>query len=143
MNAHQKAIPCMEYSPKPMNSSSYSSPVSVASLCHPTAAPITTPTTNPTAPPIKTPAPTPGRAISKRDVDDFRDHLRRERGQAVATINRALVTVRRFFVWLVEQGHIVSNPAKKVKELRRQSRLSRLGRTALRIIFVKFCKGDL
>ena len=57
--------------------------------------------------------------VTTRDVADFRDHLRREQGQAVATINRALVTVRRFFAWLVEQGHSASNPAKKIKELKR------------------------
>jgi integrase/recombinase XerC len=45
--------------------------------------------------------------------------LRREKGQAVATVNRALVTVRRFFAWLTEQGHIPANPARQVKELRR------------------------
>ena len=32
--------------------------------------------------------------VTTRDVADFRDHLRREQGQAVATINRALVTLR-------------------------------------------------
>lgn len=58
--------------------------------------------------------------VTTRDVADFRDHLRREQGQAVATVNRALVTVRRFFAWLVEQGELPSNPANKVKELRRQ-----------------------
>lgn len=58
--------------------------------------------------------------VTARDVTDFRDHLRREQGQAVATVNRALVTVRRFFAWLIEQGELSSNPAKKVKELRRQ-----------------------
>jgi site-specific recombinase XerD len=42
------------------------------------------------------------------------------KGQAVATVNRALVTLRRFFGWLVEQAHMSSNPAKPVKELRRQ-----------------------
>jgi site-specific recombinase XerD len=57
--------------------------------------------------------------VTTRDVADFRDHLRREQSQAVATVNRALVTVRRFFSWLTEQGHIASNPAKKVKELKR------------------------
>ncbi len=57
--------------------------------------------------------------VTIRDVAYFRDHLRREQGQAVATINRALVTVRRFFAWLTEQGHVASNPAKKVKELKR------------------------
>jgi integrase/recombinase XerC len=38
----------------------------------------------------------------------------------VATVNRTLVMVRRFFGWLVEQGKITANPAKPVKELRRQ-----------------------
>jgi len=59
------------------------------------------------------------RRVTTRDVTDFRDDLRRNKGQAVATVNRCLVTVRRFFAWLVEQGHITSNPAKAVKELRR------------------------
>jgi site-specific recombinase XerD len=59
--------------------------------------------------------------VTTRDVADFRDHLRREQSQAVATVNRALVTVRRFFGWLAEQGHVATNPAKKVKELRRQA----------------------
>jgi site-specific recombinase XerD len=57
--------------------------------------------------------------VTTRDVSDFRDHLRREQGQAVSTVNRALVTVRRFFTWLADQGHVASNPAKKVKELRK------------------------
>lgn len=58
--------------------------------------------------------------VTTRDVADFRDHLRRGQGQAVATVNRALVTVRGFFGWLAENGHVPANPAKKVKELRRQ-----------------------
>jgi len=58
--------------------------------------------------------------VTTRDVSDFRDHLRRDQQQAVSTVNRALVTVRRFFNWLVEEGHLTSNPAMKVKELRRQ-----------------------
>ncbi len=57
--------------------------------------------------------------VTTRDVSDFRDDLRRNHGQAVATVNRALVTVRRFFNWLVEHEHLVKNPASKVKELRR------------------------
>ena len=52
---------------------------------------------------------------------DFRDHLRRGDGQAVATINRALVAVRRLFDYLVRQGHVTANPAIAVKELRRQT----------------------
>jgi integrase/recombinase XerC len=57
--------------------------------------------------------------VTCRDVSDFRDDLRRNQGPAVASVNRALVTLRRFFTWLVEQGHVPSNPAKAVKELRR------------------------
>lgn len=57
--------------------------------------------------------------VTTRDVADFRDDLRRSHGQAVATVNRALVTIRRYFSWLVEQGHVAANPAKKVKELRK------------------------
>jgi site-specific recombinase XerD len=58
--------------------------------------------------------------VTVRDVTDFRSHLHREKRQAVASVNRALVTIRRFFDWLVCQGHVDSNPAKAVKELRRQ-----------------------
>jgi integrase/recombinase XerC len=58
--------------------------------------------------------------VTVRDVTDFRDQLRQDKGQAVATINRALVMLRRYLGWLVEQGIIKVNPAKKVKELRRQ-----------------------
>jgi len=57
--------------------------------------------------------------VTIRDITDFRDDLRRNQSQAVSTVNRCLVTVRRLFAWLVEQGHISANPAKKVKELRR------------------------
>ena len=44
--------------------------------------------------------------VTTRDVTDFRDYLRRAKGQAVATVNRALVSVRRFFGWLADQGHV-------------------------------------
>ena len=59
--------------------------------------------------------------VTVRDVTDFREHLRRERGQAVATVNRCLVTLRGWFAWLTEEGHIRANPAAPVKELRRQA----------------------
>ena len=54
-----------------------------------------------------------------RDIADFKNHLRRDRGQAVATVNRCLVTLRRYFGWLIEHGHVVANPVKAVKELKR------------------------
>jgi integrase/recombinase XerC len=60
------------------------------------------------------------RRVTVRDVTDFREHLRRKEEQAVATVNRCLITLRRFFGWLVDQKHLEANPAKPVKELRRQ-----------------------
>ena len=59
--------------------------------------------------------------VTTRDITDFRNYLRRDQNQAVATVNRNLVTLRRFFGWLVEHGHIAANPAKPVKELRKTS----------------------
>ncbi|MBA2116701.1 tyrosine-type recombinase/integrase [Bremerella alba] len=56
--------------------------------------------------------------VTTRDVADFRDHLRRVQHQSVATVNRALVSVRRFFSWLYHKQHIKKNPANTVKELR-------------------------
>jgi len=57
--------------------------------------------------------------VTVRDITDFKDHLRRKKNQAVATVNRCLVTIRRWLGWLTDQGHVASNPAKKVKELKR------------------------
>lgn len=59
--------------------------------------------------------------VTTRDIAECRDHLRRENGHAVATVNRLLVTIRRFFSWLAEEGHVPANPAKRIKELRRQA----------------------
>jgi len=58
--------------------------------------------------------------VTTRDVSDFKNWLRRGQEQAVATVNRALVTLRRYFGWLVDQGHVPANPVKPVKELKRQ-----------------------
>src|ERR1700733_6698320 len=38
--------------------------------------------------------------VTTRDITDFRDHLRRLDRQAVATVNRCLVTSRRWFDWM-------------------------------------------
>ncbi len=59
--------------------------------------------------------------VTVRDVTDFREHLRREKGQAVATVNRCLVSVRRFLGWATEQGRLPANPATKAKQLRKQA----------------------
>lgn len=58
--------------------------------------------------------------VTTRDVTDFKDRLRREQQQAVATVNRTVVTLRRYFGWLSDQGVVASNVAKPVKELHRQ-----------------------
>jgi site-specific recombinase XerD len=58
--------------------------------------------------------------VTVRDLTDFRDAMRRDQQRSVATVNRSLVTMRRFFAWLAEQGHVHANPGKAVKELRRQ-----------------------
>lgn len=58
--------------------------------------------------------------VTTRDVVDFKNYLRNDKGQAVATVNRNLVTLRRFFGWLLEAGTVKLNPAKPVKELKRQ-----------------------
>lgn len=58
--------------------------------------------------------------VTVRDVTDFREHLRRERGQAVTTVNRCLVSVRRYLGWATEQGYVPANPATKAKQLRKQ-----------------------
>ena len=58
--------------------------------------------------------------VTTRDVTDFRGHIRQNLVQAVSSVNRCLVTLRRFFGWLAEKGHVAVNPAKPVKELRRQ-----------------------
>jgi site-specific recombinase XerD len=58
--------------------------------------------------------------VTTRDVVDFRNWLHREKKQAVASINRALVLIRRFLDWCVREHVVPSNPAKQVKELRRQ-----------------------
>ncbi len=74
--------------------------------------------------------------VTTGDVSGFRDHLRRDRGRAVSTVNRALVTIRRFFSWLVEEGHLATNPARKVRELRRQQLAPKgLDRSQVRRLF--------
>jgi site-specific recombinase XerD len=57
--------------------------------------------------------------VTVRDVADFRETLRRERSQAVTTVNRALVSLRRYFAWLMAEGVVLVNPGAAVKELRR------------------------
>jgi integrase/recombinase XerC len=57
--------------------------------------------------------------VTVRDVADFREHCHRVRRQAVATVNRSLVSLRRFLGHLVQSGSISNNPADAVKEIKR------------------------
>lgn len=59
------------------------------------------------------------RRVTTRDVADFREHLSRVRRQAVATTNRALVSIRRVLGHLVTAGCLPANPAAVVKEIKR------------------------
>ena len=83
--------------------------------------------------------------VMLRDVTDFRNYLHRDRRQAVASVNRALVSIRRFFKWLFEQGIVSSNPAGKVKELRRQQLAPKgLDRTDVRRLLREIeLRGDI
>jgi integrase/recombinase XerC len=51
--------------------------------------------------------------VTVRDVTDFRDFLRRKKGQAVASVNRCAGSPAQ-----AEQGHLPANPARQVKQLR-------------------------
>lgn len=57
--------------------------------------------------------------VTPRDIADFRRHLRENKRQAVNTVNRCLVTLRRYFGFLAETGVTESNPCSGIKELRR------------------------
>ena len=58
--------------------------------------------------------------ITTMDMTSFKRHMREEKQQAVSTVNRAIVSIRRYLEWLVEQGRLEANPVKVVKELRKQ-----------------------
>jgi site-specific recombinase XerD len=58
--------------------------------------------------------------ITTMDISSFKRCLREERQQAVSTVNRAIVSIRRYLEWLVGQGRLGTNPGKVVKELKRQ-----------------------
>jgi integrase/recombinase XerC len=57
--------------------------------------------------------------VTVQDLADFRDHLAHVRHQAVATVNRGLVSIRGFLGHLVQSGSLPGNPGQAVKELKR------------------------
>lgn len=58
--------------------------------------------------------------ITTADITGFKDFLWKQEKKSISTVNRSLVSLRRLFSWLVEEGLLAANPCKKVKELRRQ-----------------------
>ena len=58
--------------------------------------------------------------VTTADIADFKEHLWRQQKKSISTVNRALVSLRRWFSYLVDEGLLAANPCKKVKELRRQ-----------------------
>ncbi len=71
--------------------------------------------------------------ITVADITSFKRYLREEKHQAVSTVNRAIVSIRRYLEWLVGQGRLDANPGKVVKELRRQQLVPKgLGRSQVR-----------
>jgi site-specific recombinase XerD len=83
--------------------------------------------------------------ITVRDIVDFRNHLHREKRLAVSSVNRCLVLIRRFLDHLVQKGYLQSNPARQVKELRRQQLAPKgLPRDAVRRLLREVeLRGDL
>jgi len=58
--------------------------------------------------------------VTVRDVADFREYLKSEKRQAVSTINRNLASIRKYFKYLTEVGHIEVNPTLGIKVLKKQ-----------------------
>lgn len=55
--------------------------------------------------------------VTTSDIAAYKRHLRDERGLAIASVNRCLAMIRKFFGWLLDQGEIGSSPVTGVKEL--------------------------
>lgn len=58
--------------------------------------------------------------VTTADITGFKDYLWKQQKKSISTVNRALVSLRRLFSYLVGEGLLAANPCKKVKELRRQ-----------------------
>jgi integrase/recombinase XerC len=55
--------------------------------------------------------------VQERDLRDWQHHRQVEDGAAATTINRAVVTLRAFFSWAHQAGHIRHNPAAQLQRL--------------------------
>ncbi|KEO80908.1 tyrosine-type recombinase/integrase [Tumebacillus flagellatus] len=59
-------------------------------------------------------------AVTTITIQDYRSYLMNTLEQKPATINKALATLKTFFGWAVEVGHIAADPASKVRMRRVQ-----------------------
>jgi integrase/recombinase XerD len=53
--------------------------------------------------------------IATPTLTRYRDYLQQDRSLKPASVNRALISLKRYCAWALETGHIVHNPAKRVK----------------------------
>jgi integrase/recombinase XerD len=58
--------------------------------------------------------------MTTADITGFKDYLWKQRGKSISTVNRVLVSLRRWCSWLVEEELLGANPCRKVKEIKRQ-----------------------
>jgi len=83
--------------------------------------------------------------ISTSDIAGFRNHQRDVRRLSVSSVNRALVSLRRFLGYLTSVGKLPANPAKGVKEIKRAPSVPK-GLTAAevrRVLRETELRGDL
>ncbi|MGE5371934.1 MAG: tyrosine-type recombinase/integrase [Solirubrobacterales bacterium] len=59
--------------------------------------------------------------VTQMDIKDFKQYMAATLGRKPATINKALVTLKGFFEWAMENGFTPSNPARKVKLVEKQA----------------------
>ncbi|HBV97357.1 MAG: integrase [Peptococcaceae bacterium BICA1-7] len=62
-------------------------------------------------------------AISPLDMVQYRQHLQ-DKQKTPATVNRALISLKLFFAWLVKQEAIKNNPAEDIKPVAEGARLA-------------------
>lgn len=55
--------------------------------------------------------------VDPREITDYRDHLL-QRGSSPATVNRRLVSLRRYFLWAKKRGLINDNPFEMLERVR-------------------------
>src|SRR5207247_8695045 len=55
--------------------------------------------------------------ITTQTIMDYRTYLQQTLGLKPNSVNRSLISLKRYFAWVLSRGHIKHNPAKAVKLL--------------------------